>query len=79
MELSKQLQIKRSKAKVKIKANKKLTGRELKAEEFEFTLTDQDGKVKETVKNDKDGTLLSQNWNSTKQGLIPLKLLKSWQ
>ena len=48
---------KRSKAKAKIKANKKLTGRELKAEEFEFTLTDQDGKVKETVKNDKDGNV----------------------
>ena len=57
MELSKQLQINVAKAKVKIKANKKLTGRELKAEEFEFTLTDQDGKVKETVKNDKDGNI----------------------
>jgi len=40
-----------------LEVTKKLTGRELKADEFEFTLTDQDGNVKETVKNDKDGNV----------------------
>ncbi|MFS8952873.1 FctA domain-containing protein, partial [Streptococcus oralis subsp. tigurinus] len=46
-----------SKAKAALEVTKKLTGRELKADEFEFTLTDQDGNVKETVKNDKDGNV----------------------
>ena len=65
---------KRSKAKVKIKANKKLTGRELKAEEFEFTLTDQDGKVKETVKNDKDGNVAFSELEFDKAGTYTFKI-----
>lgn len=65
---------KRSKAKVKIKANKKLTGRELKAEEFEFTLTDQDGKVKETVKNDKDGNIAFSELEFDKAGIYTFKI-----
>ena len=65
---------KRSKAKVKIKANKKLTGRELKAEEFEFTLTDQDGKVKETVKNDKDGNVKFSELEFDKAGTYTYKI-----
>lgn len=65
---------KRSKAKVKIKANKKLTGRELKAEEFEFTLTDQDGKVKETMKNDKDGNIAFSELEFDKAGTYTFKI-----
>ena len=65
---------KRSKAKAKIKANKKLTGRELKAEEFEFTLTDQDGKVKETVKNDKDGNIAFSELEFDKTGTYTFKI-----
>ena len=65
---------KRSKAKAKIKANKKLTGRELKAEEFEFTLTDQDGKVKETVKNDKDGNVAFSELEFDKEGTYTFKI-----
>ena len=65
---------KRSKAKVKIKANKKLTGRELKAEEFEFTLTDQDGKVKETVKNNKDGNIAFSELEFDKAGTYTFKI-----
>lgn len=65
---------KRSKAKVKIKANKKLTGRELKAEEFEFTLTDQDDKVKETVKNDKDGNIAFSELEFDKAGTYTFKI-----
>ncbi|ORO57075.1 adhesin [Streptococcus oralis subsp. oralis] len=65
---------KRSKAKAKIKANKKLTGRELKAEEFEFTLTDQDGKVKETVKNDKDGNIAFSELKFDKAGTYTFKI-----
>ncbi len=65
---------KRSKAKVKIKANKKLIGRELKAEEFEFTLTDQDGKVKETVKNDKDGNIAFSELEFDKAGTYTFKI-----
>ena len=65
---------KRSKAKAKIKANKKLTGRELKAEEFEFTLTDQDGKVKETVKNDKDGNIAFSELEFDKAGTYTFKV-----
>lgn len=67
---------KRSKAKVKIKANKKLTGRELKAEEFEFTLTDQDGKVKETVKNDKDGNIAFSELEFDKAGTYTFKIVE---
>ena len=41
-----------------IAATKKLTGRDLKAEEFEFTLTNADtGEAVETVKNDADGNI----------------------
>ena len=65
---------KRSKAKANIKANKKLTGRELKAEEFEFTLTDQDGKVKETVKNDKDGNIAFSELEFDKAGTYTFKI-----
>lgn len=65
---------KRSKAKAKIKANKKLTGHELKAEEFEFTLTDQDGKVKETVKNDKDGNIAFSELEFDKAGTYTFKI-----
>ncbi|ORO54602.1 adhesin [Streptococcus oralis subsp. oralis] len=65
---------KRIKAKVKIKANKKLTGRELKAEEFEFTLTDQDGKVKETVKNNKDGSIAFSELEFDKAGTYTFKI-----
>ena len=65
---------KRSKAKVKIKANKKLTGRELKAEEFEFTLTDKDGKVKETVKNDKEGNVAFSELEFDKAGTYTFKI-----
>lgn len=65
---------KRSKAKAKIKANKKLTGRELKAEEFEFTLIDQDGKVKETVKNDKDGNIAFSELEFDKAGTYTFKI-----
>ena len=65
---------KRSKAKAKIKANKKLTGRELKAEEFEFTLTDQDSKVKETVKNDKDGNIAFSELEFDKAGTYTFKI-----
>ena len=65
---------KRSKAKAKIKANKKLTGRELKAEEFEFTLTDQDGKVKETVKNNKDGSIAFSELEFDKAGTYTFKI-----
>lgn len=65
---------KRSKAKAKIKANKKLTGRELKADEFEFTLTDQDGNVKETVKNDKDGNVKFSALEFDKVGTFTYKI-----
>ncbi|KXU08365.1 Cna B-type domain-containing protein [Streptococcus oralis] len=65
---------KRSKAKVKIKANKTLTGRELKADEFEFTLTDQDGNVKETVKNDKDGNVKFSALEFDKVGTFTYKI-----
>lgn len=48
---------KAEKAKTRLGVKKTLTGRELKADEFEFTLTDKDGNVKETVKNDKEGNV----------------------
>lgn len=40
-----------------LEANKVLTGRELKANEFAFDLIDPNGKVVDTVKNDKDGKI----------------------
>ena len=40
---------------VEFNFTKRLEGRELKANEFSFTLKDADGKVLETVKNDADG------------------------
>lgn len=40
-----------------ISATKQLTGRELKADEFEFTLTDSDGNVVGTAKNDASGNI----------------------
>ena len=46
-----------SKTPAPLAVKKTLTGRELKADEFEFTLTEKDGNVKETVKNDKDGNV----------------------
>ena len=46
-----------SKTPATLAVKKTLTGRALKADEFEFTLTDQYGNVKETVKNDKDGNV----------------------
>ena len=42
---------------VKLAARKRLTGRELKAYEFEFELVDKDGKVIDTERNDKDGDI----------------------
>nr|WP_051764117.1 Cna B-type domain-containing protein [Streptococcus gallolyticus] len=40
-----------------ISATKQLTGRELKADEFKFTLTDSDGNVVGTAKNDASGNI----------------------
>lgn len=42
---------------VELAARKNLTGRELKADEFEFELVDKDGKVIDTERNDKDGDI----------------------
>lgn len=42
---------------VELTARKRLTGRELKADEFEFELVDKDGKVIDTERNDKDGNI----------------------
>ena len=42
---------------VELAARKRLTGRELKADEFEFELVDKDGKVIDTERNDKDGNI----------------------
>ena len=42
---------------VEFNFTKKLEGRELKANEFSFTLTDQDGNLVETVKNDASGNV----------------------
>lgn len=42
---------------VELTARKRLTGRELKADEFEFELVDKDGKVIDTERNDKDGDI----------------------
>lgn len=42
---------------VELAARKRLTGRELKADEFEFELVDKTGKVIDTERNDKDGDI----------------------
>lgn len=42
---------------VGLTARKRLTGRELKADEFEFELVDKTGKVIDTERNDKDGDI----------------------
>ena len=42
---------------VELAARKRLTGRELKAYEFELELVDKDGKVIDTERNDKDGDI----------------------
>ncbi|MGQ8925556.1 Cna B-type domain-containing protein [Streptococcus oralis] len=63
-----------SKAKAALEVTKKLTGRELKADEFEFTLTDQDGNVKETVKNDKDGNVKFSELEFDKAGTYTYKI-----
>lgn len=42
---------------VELAARKNLTGRGLKADEFEFELVDKDGKVIDSARNDKDGDL----------------------
>lgn len=42
---------------VELAARKNLTGRGLKADEFEFELVDKDGKVIDTGRNDKDGDI----------------------
>ena len=57
-----------------LEVTKKLTGRELKADEFEFTLTDQDGHVKETVKNDKDGNVKFSELEFDKAGTYTYKI-----
>ena len=63
-----------SKAKAALAVKKTLTGRELKADEFEFTLTDQDGNVKETVKNDKDGNVKFSVLEFDKAGTFTYKI-----
>ena len=63
-----------SKAKASLEVTKKLTGRELKADEFEFTLTDQYGNVKETVKNDKDGNVKFSALEFDKVGTFTYKI-----
>ena len=63
-----------SKTPATLAVKKTLTGRELKAEEFEFTLTDQDGKVKETVKNDKDGNIAFSELEFDKAGTYTFKI-----
>lgn len=42
---------------VELTARKRLTGRGLKADEFEFELVDKDGKVIDSARNDKDGDI----------------------
>lgn len=42
---------------VELDARKRLTGRELKADEFEFELVDKDNKVIDSARNDKDGDI----------------------
>ena len=63
-----------SKIPATLAVKKTLTGRELKADEFEFTLTDQDGNVKETVKNDKDGNVKFSVLEFDKAGTFTYKI-----
>ena len=63
-----------SKTPALIEVTKALTGRALKADEFEFTLTDQDGNVKETVKNDKDGNVKFSALEFDKAGTFTYKI-----
>ena len=63
-----------SKTPATLAVKKILTGRELKADEFEFTLTDQDGNVKETVKNDKDGNVKFSALSFDKVGTFTYKI-----
>lgn len=63
-----------SKTPANLAVKKTLTGRELKADEFEFTLTDQDGNVKETVKNDKDGNVKFSVLEFDKAGTFTYKI-----
>ena len=63
-----------SKIKAVLEVKKTLTGRELKADEFEFTLTDQDGNLKETVKNDKDGNVKFSALEFDKVGTFTYKI-----
>ena len=63
-----------SKTPATLAVKKTLTGRELKADEFEFTLTDQDGNVKETVKNDKDGNVKFSVLEFDKAGTFTYKI-----
>ena len=63
-----------SKTPATLAVKKTLTGRELKADEFEFTLTDQDGNVKETVKNDKDGNVKFSALEFDKVGTFTYKI-----
>ena len=63
-----------SKIPATLAVKKTLTGRELKADEFEFTLTDQDGNVKETVKNDKDGNVKFSALEFDKAGTFTYKI-----
>ena len=62
------------KAKTRLGVKKTLTGRELKADEFEFTLTDKDGNVKETVKNDKEGNVKFSELIFTTAGIYTYKI-----
>ena len=63
-----------SKTPATLAVKKTLTGRELKADEFEFTLTDQYGNVKETVKNDKDGNVKFSALEFDKAGTFTYKI-----
>ena len=65
---------KAEKAKTRLGVKKTLTGRELKADEFEFTLTDKDGNVKETVKNDKEGNVKFSELTFATAGIYTYKI-----
>ena len=65
---------KAEKAKMRLGVKKTLTGRELKADEFEFTLTDKDGNVKETVKNDKEGNVKFSELTFATAGIYTYKI-----
>ncbi|WP_125841455.1 Cna B-type domain-containing protein, partial [Streptococcus mitis] len=56
-----------------LEVTKKLTGRELKADEFEFTLTDQAGNV-ETAKNDSNGKVKFKELTFDKAGTYTYKI-----